>query len=324
MIQGGDPATRGAALGAQLGQRPVAFGVSGPGYQFADELPPPGTKLFEKPCVLAMANAGPDTNGSQFFITEGAGERVPQLEPRACASRGGRVRLHPLRRGRVRLRIGREDRHGRELPDPAREGRHHQHAAHLQVVNPGRRARDSPRPEPGSGRNSMAEALHATFKTSLGEIVVQAPPREGAQDGGELRRRWPRAPRSGPTRGSGQTVKRPLYDGTIFHRVIPDFMIQGGDPLGTGTGGPGYRFEDEIGPDNRFDTPGPAGHGQRRPQHQRLPVLHHRGADAAPRQRPHHLRRGGEGPRAGPQDRPRRQRQGEAGEGHHHPRRRMP
>jgi peptidyl-prolyl cis-trans isomerase A (cyclophilin A) len=48
----------------------------------------------------------------------------------------------------------------------------------------------------------------------------------------------------------------PLYDGTVFHRVIPDFMIQGGDPLGTGTGGPGYRFADEIGPDNRFDRPG--------------------------------------------------------------------
>lgn len=55
---------------------------------------------------------------------------------------------------------------------------------------------------------------------------------------------------------TGQEVERPLYDGTIFHRVIPGFMIQGGDPLGKGTGGPGYKFEDEVDNDRRFDRPG--------------------------------------------------------------------
>ncbi len=101
----------------------------------------------------------------------------------------------------------------------------------------------------------MAESITATFQTSLGEIVVKLLPEKAPKTVAnfvglaEGTREW-------KDPGSGQTVKRPLYDGTMFHRVIPDFMIQGGDPLGTGTGGPGYRFEDEIGPDNRFDKPG--------------------------------------------------------------------
>jgi peptidyl-prolyl cis-trans isomerase A (cyclophilin A) len=50
--------------------------------------------------------------------------------------------------------------------------------------------------------------------------------------------------------------RKPLYDGTVFHRVIPEFMIQGGDPTGTGMGDPGYSFEDEFDPNLGFDVPG--------------------------------------------------------------------
>ncbi len=54
---------------------------------------------------------------------------------------------------------------------------------------------------------------------------------------------------------TGATSTDPLYDGTVFHRVIPGFMVQGGDPLGTGSGGPGYDFADEIHPELVFDRP---------------------------------------------------------------------
>jgi peptidyl-prolyl cis-trans isomerase A (cyclophilin A) len=58
-----------------------------------------------------------------------------------------------------------------------------------------------------------------------------------------------------PATGKKQHNRR-LYDGTLFHRVIPGFMIQGGDPIGTGAGDPGYTFNDEIDPNLNFDAPG--------------------------------------------------------------------
>ncbi|MBI3182314.1 MAG: peptidylprolyl isomerase [Myxococcales bacterium] len=97
--------------------------------------------------------------------------------------------------------------------------------------------------------------LFATLKTSQGDVVVRLFAKEAPKTvqnfvglaAGEREWTHPR---------TGEISKRPLYDGVSFHRVIPEFMIQGGDPLGTGTGGPGYKFEDEINPERRFDRPG--------------------------------------------------------------------
>ena len=98
-------------------------------------------------------------------------------------------------------------------------------------------------------------ALYATLKTSMGDIVIHLfddkAPKTVANFVGLATgtKEWidPK---------SQQKVKRPLYNGTIFHRVIPGFMIQGGDPLGNGTGGPGYRFEDEFRSDLRHTKGG--------------------------------------------------------------------
>jgi len=97
--------------------------------------------------------------------------------------------------------------------------------------------------------------LYATLKTSMGDIVIQLfddkAPKTVANfvDLATGTKEW-----TDPK--TREKVKRPLYNGTIFHRVIPGFMIQGGDPLGNGTGGPGYRFEDEFNPDLKHSKPG--------------------------------------------------------------------
>src|SRR5437870_2058953 len=97
--------------------------------------------------------------------------------------------------------------------------------------------------------------LYATIKTSAGDVVLvlfeDKAPKTVANFVGLANgtKEW-----TDPK--TREKTKRPLYNGTIFHRVIPGFMIQGGDPLGNGTGGPGYRFEDEFDPDLRHSKPG--------------------------------------------------------------------
>lgn len=102
---------------------------------------------------------------------------------------------------------------------------------------------------------TRAPGTYAVLETSMGEIVCRLFEKEtpktvgnfiglaeGTQEFQEAR--------------TGQKTKRPYFDGLGFHRVIPEFMIQGGCPLGTGTGGPGYKFADEFHASLRHDKPG--------------------------------------------------------------------
>ena len=110
---------------------------------------------------------------------------------------------------------------------------------------------DTPAPPvsvPGNGK------LHARFVTSAGPIECLLHEKETPKTVANFVAlatgtvEW--------TKPDGSKSKAPLYSGLAFHRVIPDFMIQGGCPMGTGTGGPGWQFGDEIVPSLKHDGPG--------------------------------------------------------------------
>lgn len=96
--------------------------------------------------------------------------------------------------------------------------------------------------------------MQATIHTSAGDISLELYPQSAPvtvknfTDLATGARQW-----THPI--TGETSTEPLYSGTVFHRVISGFMIQGGDPIGTGTGGPGYVFDDEIDPALGFTEP---------------------------------------------------------------------
>jgi cyclophilin family peptidyl-prolyl cis-trans isomerase len=96
------------------------------------------------------------------------------------------------------------------------------------------------RPTPPSGDLDLHKSYTARFKTERGDIVVEL--------------YADRAPLT--VENFVNLARAGFYDGTTFHRVIPGFMARGGDPTGTGTGGPGYQFGDEFHPTLRHDGPG--------------------------------------------------------------------
>ncbi|BDH69531.1 peptidyl-prolyl cis-trans isomerase [Streptomyces sp. PLM4] len=105
-----------------------------------------------------------------------------------------------------------------------------------------------------NGRQIVAEQLYATLKTNHGDINVRLFPNHAPKTVKNFvglatgEQEW-----TNPE--TGQKTSDKLYDGTVFHRVISGFMLQGGDPLGNGTGGPGYQFADEFHPDLAFNKP---------------------------------------------------------------------
>lgn len=91
----------------------------------------------------------------------------------------------------------------------------------------------------------MANEIYAAFDTTEGSFKVKLHADKA-----------PNTVENFVSLAEGTKTGKPFYDGTIFHRVIPDFMVQGGDPEGTGRGGPGYRFADEFHPSLKHTKPG--------------------------------------------------------------------
>jgi peptidyl-prolyl cis-trans isomerase A (cyclophilin A) len=97
----------------------------------------------------------------------------------------------------------------------------------------------------------MENGLYAKFNTPKGSILIKLAHDKTPGTVGNFV-----ALAEGNLENKAKSQGQPFYNGLKFHRVIPDFMIQGGDPQGTGAGGPGYKFDDEFHPDLRHDTPG--------------------------------------------------------------------
>ena len=108
---------------------------------------------------------------------------------------------------------------------------------------------------PAMSAAKYGPGVYALFTTSKGNFIARLFDKDAPNTVqnfvglAEGKKQW-KDPRT------GRMIRRPYYNNVLFHRVIPNFMIQGGDPEGTGSGGPGYKFPDEISPKHKHDKPG--------------------------------------------------------------------
>jgi peptidyl-prolyl cis-trans isomerase A (cyclophilin A) len=234
MIQGGDP---------------KGTGEGDPGYSFYDEIR--SDLKHDGPGVLSMANSGPNTNGSQFFITHKA---TPWLDGKHT------VFGHVIQGQDVVNKIAQDDIMKKVKIIRVGDAQKKWNATEVfaGIYNEKKAAIDKKIQEENDRKTAEANMLknlspgiYALFETTKGNILVQLEyektPMTVANFVGLA---------EGNFTADGKTYSKPFYDGLKFHRVIKDFMIQGGDPQGTGSGGPQHRFADETRPDLKHVGPG--------------------------------------------------------------------
>ncbi len=190
MIQGGDP---------------TGTGSGGPGYKFEDEVDPKSNPNRHTTGSLSMANSGPRTNGSQFFITHAPQPHLDGKHTVFGKVLVGQDVVNAVRTGDKMISVRIETK--TEQPMAAKQ---YSSKPTMQI--------------------DPAKKYTATITTPRGDIIVDL----FAKDAPITVNNFVFLAREG------------YYDGLTFHRVINNFMIQGGDPTGTGSGGPGYKFEDEV------------------------------------------------------------------------------
>ena len=238
---------------AQTGD-PTGTGTGGPGYRFESEFHP--DLSHDSAGILSMANAGGlDTNGSQFFITFRETSFLDYLNPdgseKNCAQRG--VSCHSVF-GKVTS--GMDVVNNLTLRNPSEATTPGDVITTIRIVEQAQPAQPAPQPtseptpEPQGGPpwDSPPEMVIDSSKSYSAVFELE----KGEQFEVELYA--DKVP--SVVNNFVFLAREGFYDGVTFHRVLEGFMAQTGDPTGTGTGGPGYRFESEFHPDLSHDSAG--------------------------------------------------------------------